>query len=353
MKKFSNEQQPTAIDLFSGSGGLTCGIKQAGFKVIGAVELDDTASQSYLLNHPEVHLWQQDITTLTSDEIMKTLNLKSGELDLLAGCPPCQGFSYMRTKNRRQPVDDPRNNLIKQFYRLVEDLNPKTVMLENVPGLNDDNRLQDFCDMLKRNGYYYKKDILDVSNYGVPQRRKRLILLASRLHPIDFIDPDIPKVTVRDTIEKLPKSGTSGDKLHDIRIKFTPKVQEIIKLIPKNGGSRRNLDEEYQLPCHKKNNGFKDVYGRMKWDDVSPTITGGCNSPSKGRFLHPEEDREITLREASLLQTFPPDYKFSLDRGKSKVALMIGNALPPKFIKYHAKTILDNIRGVGINENHR
>lgn len=140
MKKFSNEQQPTAIDLFSGSGGLTCGIKQAGFKVIGAVELDDTASQSYLLNHPEVHLWQQDITTLTSDEIMKTLNLKSGELDLLAGCPPCQGFSYMRTKNRRQPVDDPRNNLIKQFYRLVEDLNPKTVMLENVPGLNDDNR---------------------------------------------------------------------------------------------------------------------------------------------------------------------------------------------------------------------
>ena len=136
--------------------------------------------------------------------------------------------------------DDPRNNLINQFSRFVEDLHPKTVMFENIPGLADDNRLQNFCDMLKHNGYYYTKDILDVSNM-VSQKEKSLILLSSRLHQINFVEPDIPKVTVRDTMEKLPKSGTSVYKLHDTRIKFTPKVQEIIKIIPKYSGSRRNL----------------------------------------------------------------------------------------------------------------
>lgn len=345
-----NQQKPTAIDLFSGPGGLTTGLKLAGFSVIGAVELDSTAAETYHLNHPEVNLWNVDIKNLSSDEIMTTLNLQPGELDLLAGCPPCQGFSYMRTKNRRQPVDDPRNDLIKHFSKLIIALQPKTIMLENVPGLEHDHRLEEFCKILENNHYFFDKSILDVSKYGVPQRRKRLILLASRLSRVSFETATMPKETVRSTIGSLPPSGTSGDELHDIRIKFTDKVMEIIKLIPKDGGSRRNLGEEYQLPCHKNNDGFKDVYGRMKWDDVSPTITGGCNNPSKGRFLHPEENREITLREAALLQTFPPDYKFSLKNGKSKVALMIGNALPPKFIKYHAKTLLKNIQGVVSDE---
>lgn len=140
-----NQQKPTAIDLFSGPGGLTTGLKLAGFNVIGAVELDSTAAETYHLNHPEVNLWNVDIKNLSSDEIMTTLNLQPGELDLLAGCPPCQGFSYMRTKNRRQPVDDPRNDLIKHFSKLIIALQPKTIMLENVPGLEHDHRLEEFC----------------------------------------------------------------------------------------------------------------------------------------------------------------------------------------------------------------
>ena len=114
-------------------------------------------------------------------------------------------------------------------------------------------------------------------------------------------------------------------------------------MIPKDGGSRTDLSEEYQLECHKRTNGFKDVYGRMAWDKPAPTITGGCNNPSKGRFLHPEEDRVITLREAALLQTFPVNYKFSFRSGKAGVATMIGNALPPAFIEFHARNIIEHL----------
>jgi DNA (cytosine-5)-methyltransferase 1 len=120
-----------------------------------------------------------------------------------------------------------------------------------------------------------------------------------------------------------------------------PHIEKLIKAIPKDGGSRTDLGEEWQLECHKKSDGFKDVYGRMAWDSLSPTITGGCVNPSKGRFLHPTENRAITLREAALLQTFPKNYRFPLSRGKFPAALLIGNALPPEFIRRHAEALLE------------
>jgi DNA (cytosine-5)-methyltransferase 1 len=145
-----------------------------------------------------------------------------------------------------------------------------------------------------------------------------------------------PKRSVRDAIGHLPRPGSSGDPLHDVSEKRSEKVKRLIASIPKNGGSRRDLGRKRQLRCHTDCDGFNDVYGRMAWDEVAPTITGGCVNPSKGRFLHPTQNRSITLREAALLQGFPADYYFSLERGKFAAAQMIGNAFPPPFVRPHA-----------------
>lgn len=330
---------PIAIDLFSGCGGLTLGLKQAGFTVVGAVDSDPLSVETYKANHPDVHVWEKDILTLNVATVKKKLNLKKGTLDLLAGCPPCQGFSSMRTLNGFREVDDPRNDLVFEFLRFVKELTPKAIMMENVPGLAADDRILSFCEELSALGYDYKYKVLNAADYGVPQRRRRMILLAGRFGPIDFADPVSERCTVRDKIEFLPPSGDSGDPLHDVPERRSKRIMNLIEMVPKDGGSRTDLAEEHQLECHKKCNGFKDVYGRMAWDKVAPTITGGCFNPSKGRFLHPEQNRTISLREAALLQGFPPDYYISLRRGKSSAARLIGNALPPEFINHHAKRI--------------
>ena len=335
------EEKPKAIDLFCGCGGLTLGLKQAGFNVIGAIDIDKLSIETYRANHPEVYLWESDIRLLSSNKIKQTLKLKKGELDLLAGCPPCQGFSQMRTKNGGYKVFDNRNTLIRDFERLVEELLPKTVMMENVPGLKNYYRFQNFCTKLRKLGYSLKYDVLNAADYGVPQRRRRLILIASRIGEIEFAGKT-KKRTVADAIKNFPKSGQSGDILHDYKERRTKKVLNLIKNIPTDGGSRSALDETMQLQCHKEFAGFKDVYGRMAWNKQAPTITSGCTNPSKGRFLHPEDNRAITLREAALLQSFPKDYIFKMNNRES-VALMIGNALPPLFIKSHSKSIIEKL----------
>ena len=337
--------QLKAIDLFSGCGGLTTGLKLAGFNVIGAVELDLKARETYSLNHPDVPLIGSDIRSLPTNKVKKVLALKKGELDLLAGCPPCQGFSTLRNKNRSTHAADGRNDLIEEFERFTINLLPKLVMMENVAGLATYSKFQKFVRTLRDLGYTLDYKVLDVSNFGVPQRRKRLILSANRLGRATMANPnDYHKVNVRDAIGSLPAAGQSGDPLHDLpTLKRTPRIQTLIEAIPKNGGSRHNLPTHLQLKCHKNTSGFNDVYGRMHWDDVSPTITSGCTNPSKGRFLHPTEDRAITLREAALLQGFPADYKFNVAHGKEAISLMIGNALPPSFICAHSKAMAKEI----------
>jgi DNA (cytosine-5)-methyltransferase 1 len=256
----------------------------------------------------------------------------------------------MRTLNGSRSVEDSRNDLLFEFLRFIEELKPKTIMLENVPGLARDKRFFYLCKRLQQIGYHFQHRILNAAEYCVPQRRHRLILLGGLKGPIPFAVPSKKNLTVRDAIAFLPPSGKSGDPLHDLLEKRSKKIQNLIKRIPKNGGSRNDLPKEEQLDCHKKCNGFKDVYGRMAWDDVAPTITSGCFNPSKGRFLHPIEDRAITLREASLLQGFPPDYKFPNIKNKSAIALLIGNALPPPFITAHARSILKILSGKKVAE---
>jgi DNA (cytosine-5)-methyltransferase 1 len=330
-----------AVDLFSGCGGLSEGLRQAGFHVVAGIEVDKFAAQAYRMNHTETVLFEGDIRGLHAAAIIPLL--KGAPLHLLAGCPPCQGFSLVRKLNRKAAVRDERNRLIDEYYRLVEELSPLTIMLENVPGIVDYTLFKSVVCRLRKLGYHISYRVINVADYGVPQRRKRLVLVGSRLSRIDVADGVNTTVTVRKAFEML-RGDRKQDVLNTIYPKHTASVMEMISLIPKDGGSRRDLPRRYQLKCHKKKNiGFTDVYGRLRWDAVSPTITGGCLNPSKGRFLHPEEDRCISAREAALLQTFPIDYKFATEIPRAKIALLIGNALPPEFSRIQAASILHHI----------
>lgn len=338
----------TAIDLFAGCGGLTVGLRKAGFQVLAGLEIDELAADTYAANHPGVAVIRDDIQKVRPADIRRELGLRKGQLDLLAGCPPCQGFSSMRTLNGNRTVRDPQNDLIFDFLRFVREFLPKTVMMENVPGLAKDHRLKTFIKGLSRLGYVVNYSILNTSDYNVPQSRRRLILLAGRTRgAVSFAKKSNLSSTVRKAIRHLPKPGKSGDPVHDVRVKRSPDILKLISMIPRNGGSRSSLPKSRVLKCHKKlGSGFRDVYGRMSWDHPSPTITGGCINPSKGRFIHPTQNRAITLREAALLQTFPSRYKFLLHRGIYPAAQMIGNALPPEFIRRHALSVKSYLLGL-------
>lgn len=337
----------TAVDLFSGCGGLSCGLKKAGFHVVAAVEIEANAQATYKLNHSGVRLYAMDIRKLNPVSVLHDAGLKRGDLDLLAGCPPCQGFSRLRTKNQAVSVRDERNNLISQFMRFVRCMLPKTVMLENVPALAQDGRFTRTRNQLNKLGYRTVFCVLDAADYGVPQRRRRLIMLASRVHEPQMARALRRRVTVRRAFKNIEAPSKSKDKLHALRENRSRAVRKLIALVPKNGGSRSDLGKKHQLQCHRRSDGFRDVYGRMPWDDVSPTITSGCHNPSKGRFLHPSYNRTVTLREAALLQGFPKTYKFDVSHGKEAIALMIGNALPPPLIAAHAGTLRRGLMSAG------
>lgn len=327
-----------SADLFSGVGGLTAGMHNASFHTKIAVELEPDAVKGYKLNFPNTEVFQKDIRTITKEEIQEQLG--DQPLHLLAGCPPCQGFSSIRKLNRKASVRDERNSLVEEYFRMVKELKPLTIMMENVPGLKDYYLFKDIVKRLEDLGYKPKVDVVNVKDYGVPQNRKRLIMVGSLLGDLNIAPGTNEKRTVRTEIEHLPTPDESEDPLQKIVANHTKQVMERIKLTPKDGGSRGDLPEEYLLDCHKKSNiGFNDVYGRLRWDDYSTTITGGCLNPSKGRFLHPEQDRVITPREASILQSFQEDFKFPTDIPKSSLALLIGNALPPRFAYYQSKNI--------------
>ena len=332
-----------SIDIFSGVGGLTEGMHQADFKTQLAFDIDEIASKAYRLNHPDTTVITKDIRKVSIAEIKRKLSGK--KIHLLAGCPPCQGFSSIRRLNRTQPVEDDRNNLILEYVRLVKALKPYTIMMENVPGLIHYDLFQKALIILKKAGYkWIDFKVVNVKNYGVPQSRKRLVLVGSRLGEIKVAKPNDEKKTVRQVIGNLPLPEKSKDPVHKIFPTHTLAVQKRIEMTPENGGSRKDLPKQYLLKCHQADNvGFNDVYGRLHWDEHSTTITGGCLNPSKGRFLHPEQNRCISAREAALLQSFPPDYKFPLDTPKTNLALLIGNALPPAFSYIQSENIKQHL----------
>ena len=333
---------PTAIDLFCGAGGLSLGLRQARFRVAAALDVSSLATDSYHMNFPRVPVICRDIRGVTGPQLLRIAGLEDTGLDLLAGCPPCQGFSALRTKGRRSAVDDDRNDLLLEFLRLTRSIRPRFVLLENVPGLARDDLFRRFTDGLKAMGYGVASSVLDTADFGTPQRRRRLVLVAGLdSHPV-VIRGEAERRTVRDAIGGVSgTAGHSGDPLHDHGEQRAERVRSVIQSIPKNGGSRADLGLDAQLDCHRRaaasGAGWgRAPYGRMAWDSLAATITGGCINPSKGRFLHPDEDRAITLREALLLQGFPPGHRLSLDRGKYAAADLVGNAIPPPFVKAQA-----------------
>ena len=337
-----------AVDLFAGCGGLTQGLRDAGFHVFAAIENDSYAANVYGLNHPGAHIYRGDIQDLDPTTIKNDFPAETSPLHLLAACPPCQGFSSLRRKNKKRSVFDKRNQLILEFVRFVEELRPLCIMLENVPWLENYHLYKKAVRRLRSLGYELTDAVLDVADYGVPQHRDRLILLGSRLEKTSLARPYWRKRTVRDEIGDLPTPKNSRDALHRLTMQHTPKISELIRNIPRNGGSRKSLPKRFHLKCHQnKKAGFCDVYGRLRWSDQSVTITGGCLNPSKGRFLHPTQNRAITPREAALLQTFPRRYRFLSDdfeMPKDVLALLIGNALPPKFSAAHSRQLLKHIK---------
>ena len=317
-----------AIDLFAGCGGLSAGLKLAGFNIVSAVEIDPLAASTYSHNHPKVNLIPRDIMLVSPAELLPD---DGGMIDLIAGCPPCQGFSRVRRRNRSKAAADSRNGLIAEFQRIVEQLKPAAVFMENVPGIEKDRRFDAFLARLEQLEYIVNCETLELSEFGVPQRRSRVVVLAGKGFIIPMPRPRRTCRTVRTAIGNLPPPAESSNPLHNQITQHDERALERIRAVQKDGGSRHSWPDELRLSCHDACNGFRDVYGRMAWDGLSPTITGGCINASKGRFIHPEQDRAITLLEAALLQTFGRRYYFNLERGRYAAAEMIGNALPPHF----------------------
>jgi DNA (cytosine-5)-methyltransferase 1 len=315
------------------------GLKQAGFAVLGAIEIDRLAAHTYALNHPDVHLWHDDIRNVSGASIRRHLGLRVGDLDLLVGCPPCQGFSRLRNLNGGARVREPRNELLFDFLRIARALHPRALMLENVPGLARHYKFPIFLRRLRQLGYESTWSVLDAVDYGVPQRRARLLVLSGRTREIPFPRPARRAYSVRGTIGHLPPVTRSADPAHAISQKRSDRISSLIRHVPRNGGSRSDLPSRFRLACHSRCDGFYDVYGRMSWDAASPTITSGFVNPSKGRFLHPYANRTITIREAALLQTFPANYRFPMEHGKYPVATLVGNAAPPELIKRQAMSV--------------
>jgi DNA (cytosine-5)-methyltransferase 1 len=334
-----------AVDAFCGCGGTSLGLNRAGFTVGAAIEVEPWAAEAYALNHPKTAVFY-DIRATPAALLLDYLGIGKGDLDLLTGCPPCQGFSSIRTLNAG-PARDRRNNLIFDFLRLIEGIRPKTILFENVPGLIENWRFSDVVAQLGRWKYHVTFAKLDAARFGVPQRRKRLVMAASRLGPIDLSVPEMRLRTVKDAIKGLVAPRASSNWLHRWHSTHSEEVLERIRSTPKNGGSRADLGKDRQLPCHRGKEGFHDIYGRMEWSRVAPTITRFSNNPSKGRFLHPTQNRALTLLESAILQSFPRSYRFPRNAPPTIIASMIGEAFPPKMAEMLAKRVAEQLTAAG------
>lgn len=341
------------IDSFSGAGGLSIGLRQAGFEILVSFDNSPKCISTQQLNpkylgHEAI---LADIADMRNGYLLDYLNLKSGELFLLAGGPPCQGFSIQRIG----PDEDKRNSLIVEYILLVKELRPQYFLMENVPGITGKRGkalLAEALQEAEKAGYWTHKNTLDAQNYGVPQRRKRVFIVGERLDggfpnfkfPEAFT-PDIEtRATVRQTIGHLPEPPQDGsdhpDFRHHRRDKLSKLNQARLQALSAGQG-RSHLPTELLADCHRidaSTIGHRNVYGRMEWDNVAPTITAKFDSFTRGQFGHPEQTRSISLHEGALLQTFPADFRFA--GNKVEIARQIGNAVPPMLAKLLGQQII-------------
>lgn len=349
-----------AIDFFCGGGGMTHGLKMAGIKVLAGIDLDSKCKETYEHNNAPAKFIEADIADLDIKSLEKGLPIGGGEYIkiernddnlLFVGCSPCQYWSIMNTDKTKS---ESSRNLLEDFCRFVDYYNPGFVVIENVPGIVShlDSPLNKLIDLLARKGFFPPAfGVIKVSNYGVPQTRKRFLLIASRVKLVSL--PEFTSdatLTVRNFIgdkkrfpEITPGHQDESDFCHTAA-GLSETNQNRLALTEPNGGSRSAWqDTDLQLPVYAKHRandkfGFQDIYGRMFWDKPAPTITTRFYSLSNGRFGHPEQNRAISLREGATLQTFPLDYVFKAET-ISTISRIVGNAVPPELARRIGKTI--------------
>lgn len=350
----SGQNTLKAIDFFCGAGGMTNGMIQAGIKVVAGIDIDKSCKETYEFNNPTSKFIEADIKELTFEKLIKETNISINDNNLIfIGCSPCQYWTVINTMKSKSSGT---KNLLSYFQKFIDHFNPGFIVIENVPGIlsnKNESGLENFIDFLKLKDFITEYKIINAKNYGVPQSRKRFLLLATRVsNTIRIPTPDVDKnYTVREYIGEINgfKKVSAGHRdnstfMHTVAGLSNLNIERLM-LTPKNGGMREAWkdNKKLQINAYKdKDNSFKDIYGRMRWDYPSPTITTKFFSLSNGRFGHPDENRAISLREGATLQTFKNDYVF---KGKSVAtnARLIGNAVPPELSKRIGLTLLNSI----------
>ena len=348
----------SAIDMFCGIGGLTHGLQTAGktarsqsgidMTVKAGFDIDESCKFAYEHNNESDFICKDIKDTKTAD-LLKYY--KNADFKVLVGCAPCQPFSQLTNNRKTNSVneDSEKWGALRYFSTFVEQIKPDIVSMENVPGLVNNSIYADFIKILQNNEYKIWREIVHCSQYGVPQRRKRLVVLASRHDHITLLPARSAQseATVKNALNRRQIPDT--DSAHISYNLSAKNLERIQKSIP--GKYREQWDEDMILPCHKRHN-FPEPYGRMAWDQLAPTITSQFCFYSCGRFGHPEEDRAITIREGALLQTFPSNYRIIDDNASNHpdirtLARHIGNAVPPKLGQIIGKSIISHIKKIG------
>lgn len=343
----SSKSQIVAVDMFCGVGGLTHGLTKAGIEVRLGIDLDP-ACRFPLEQNNSTKFLEADVSTLCPSDILAAFG--DARVTLLAGCAPCQPFSSYSQSARRKK-QHPDWELLKSFSSLVLSVRPTFVTMENVPPLKKQKIFEQFVAALKKAGYYVDFDVVDGRDIGLPQRRQRLVLIASILGPIKLPKISEPKVTVRDTIAELPPiSAGEADATDPLHVSASLSATNLKRIRhSKPGGTWRDWPKKLVAPCHTRDTGatYPSVYGRMEWDEPAPTMTTQCYGFGNGRFGHPEQDRAISLREAAMLQSFPKNYAF-VSPGEpvnfNTLGRLIGNAVPVLLGKYIGGVLIKHLR---------
>ena len=345
-KKGKASRKLKAVDFFCSAGGVTCGFRQAGIDVLGGIDIDESCKETYERNNQAKFL-AADVSRLPKKEVGKFFKIRKNQRNLIfVGCSPCQYYSNIKTDKTKSSET---RLLLEDFKEFVEYYRPGYVFVENVPGLDKkpDSPLGRFKNFLQSEGYFFDDGVVNAKNFGVPQNRRRYVLIATRLkRKIELPKPEKENVrTVRELIgdpilfPPIEAGHIDYSERKHSSAKLSPLNLKRIMATKHNGGDRRRWDKELQPSCYENHDGHYDVYGRMYWDRPAPTITTRFISYSNGRYGHPEQNRAISLREGAILQSFPYEYKF-YSQSQGEIAKMIGNAVPPELARRIAQSII-------------
>jgi DNA (cytosine-5)-methyltransferase 1 len=346
MARLNMTDRWTVVDMFCGVGGLAHGFVKEGFRLAAGIDIDETCKYPFERNNG-APFFQRDVQLLPSSELRSLFG--PSRRRILVGCAPCQPFS----KYTSAQTEDSKWHLLRSFLRLIVQVLPEVVSMENVAELQKHVIFHDFVEVLEEHGYEVTESIVETWRYGVPQTRKRLVLLGSRIGKIWLPPPTHSSSrlrTVRQVIgdlERIAAGETSScDPLHRARALSNLNLKRI-RSTPE-GGDWRNWPPSLRLACHKRTSGkrYEAIYGRMSWSRLAPTLTTHCGGIGNGRFGHPEQDRGISLREAALLQTFPKYYELydpSTPISSKRLSKHIGNAVPVRLGRIIARAIRQHV----------